>query len=327
MTLDRTSPKLSKIMIFIGAGIVLGTFVVKDVMNEKLKDANDSLGSAETFYLTQTYNIFIQDDLAYIKQEVDLSLSALQSKGKDQLEGSEQVLRTKAQAGNDHLNVVIEYVRNLASLIGKLPQETDKAGQARMLLVTCTQLSAEMKSLQSRLPELLSAITHNPKDPHAFAELTEFVKDTDPIPGKTQSIMDDREFPDDKAKAALVVAGRFKSTLRLGWCFLLQNDPMTALTNGGVKVPSESKADEFISNTCQRDYLHGCMSIMTALKANAVLNSFWNADADCKAMLKDVPPGRYYFIAIGQTSDMKFATYHRQVELTTGRNVLSFNAY
>jgi hypothetical protein len=178
-------------MIFIGAGIVLARFVVKDVMNEKLNDANDSLGSAETFYLTQTYNIFIQDDLAHIKQEVDLSLSALQSKGKDQLEGSEQVLRTKAQAGNDHLNVVIEYVRNLASLIGKLPQETDKAGQARMLLVTCTQLSAEMKSLQSRLPELLSAITHNPKDPHAFAELTEFVQDTDPIPGKTQSIMDE----------------------------------------------------------------------------------------------------------------------------------------
>jgi hypothetical protein len=189
-TVNRKSQKLPRIMTFVGAGIVLATFVVKDVMNEKLKDVNDSLGSAETFYLTQTYNIFIQDDLAYIKQEVDLTLSALQNSGKKQLEGSEQMLRTKAQAGNDHLNVVIEYVRNLASLIGKLPQESDKAGQANMLLVRCTQLSTELKSLQNRLPELLAAINHNPKDPQAFAKLAEFVKETNPIPGETQSIMD-----------------------------------------------------------------------------------------------------------------------------------------
>ena len=46
--------KLSVIMTLTGAGIVLATFVVKDVMNERLKDINDSLSSAEAFYLTQT---------------------------------------------------------------------------------------------------------------------------------------------------------------------------------------------------------------------------------------------------------------------------------
>jgi flagellin-like hook-associated protein FlgL len=185
------SPKLSRIMTFVGAGIVLATFVVKDIMREKLKDINDSLGSAEAFYLTQTYNIFIQDDIVYIKQEVDLALSALQINGKNQLEGSEQMLRTKAQAGNDHLNVVIEYVRTLAGLIEKLPQETSKSDEANRLLAQCTQLSTEMKSLQNRLPTLLSAINQNPKDPQAFAELAEFVKETEPIPVKTQSIMDE----------------------------------------------------------------------------------------------------------------------------------------
>ena len=143
--MNRKSPKLSRIITFIGAGIVLATFLVKDIMNERLKDINGSLASAETFYLTQTYSIFIQDDLAYIKQEVDLGLSAIHSNGKNQLDGSEQVLRTKAQAGNDHLDVVIEYVRNLVSLINKLPQEKDKAEEASRLLSQCTQLSTEMK--------------------------------------------------------------------------------------------------------------------------------------------------------------------------------------
>lgn len=189
--MNRRFLKLAKIMTLIGAGIVLATFVMKDIMNEKLKDINDSLGSAEAFYLTQTYSIFIQDDLVYIKQEVDLALAALQSNGNNQIEGPEQSLLTKDQAGNDHLNVVIEYVRNLASLIGKLPQEADKAEQASLLLVRCTQLSIERESMHNRLPELLSAFNKNPKDPQAFAKLAEFAKEAEPIPGKIQSIMDD----------------------------------------------------------------------------------------------------------------------------------------
>jgi len=191
MNVSRKSQKLSRVTAIIGAGIVLATFVVKDVMKERLKDANDSLSGAESFYLTQTYNIFIQDDIVYIKQEVDLALSTLQSQEKDQLQRSEQLLRTKSQAGNDHLNVVIEYARNLASLIDKLPQETDKAKRANSLLAECTSLSAEVKSLLSRLPGLLSAINDNLKDPQAFAGLKEFVNETEPIPVKTQRIMDE----------------------------------------------------------------------------------------------------------------------------------------
>jgi hypothetical protein len=191
LTVHGKSARLSKIVSFIGAGVVLATFVVKDVMKENLKDVNDSLGSAQNFYLSQTYNIFIQDDLSYIKQEVDLALSALQSSEKNQFERRESVLRASAQAGNDHLNVVIEYVRNLASLIDKLQNETDKRDQVRILLVRCAQLSIEIKSLQNRIPQIFSLINHNSEDPQALARLTEFTKDTEPIPGKTQSIMEE----------------------------------------------------------------------------------------------------------------------------------------
>ncbi len=43
----------SKVVGFLGAGIVLSTFVVKDVMREQVKELNDTITSAETFYLTQ----------------------------------------------------------------------------------------------------------------------------------------------------------------------------------------------------------------------------------------------------------------------------------
>lgn len=177
-------------MTFIGASIILATFVVKDIMSEKLREVNDSLGAAETFYLSQTYSIFIQDDLVYIKQEVDRALSVLQTRDRDHLEANEKLLSVSSKAGIDHLNVVIEYVRNLASLTDKLPQEADKTGQAKMLLVECAELSNEMQSLQNRIPGLFSAIKLNPKDRHAFEELTEFIAETNPIPAKTQSIMD-----------------------------------------------------------------------------------------------------------------------------------------
>jgi hypothetical protein len=70
---------------------------------------------------------------------------------------------------------------------------TDKTDQVRRLLGQCKELSTERKSLESRLPALLSAINHNPKDRQAFANLAEFVKETDPILSKTQSIMDEAQ--------------------------------------------------------------------------------------------------------------------------------------
>jgi hypothetical protein len=181
--------KLSVIITLIGAGIVLATFVVKDVMNERLKDINDSLGSAEAFYLTQTYNLFVQDDLSYVKQEVDETKVAIGSNNQPGIDTKRQIIAVRAQASDDHVNVVIEYIRNLAQLIAKLPQEQNKSEQVKALLEQSSQDSAQIKALQAEVDPLFSAIRQNPNDPKAIGQLEDFVAKTGKISNDTNSMM------------------------------------------------------------------------------------------------------------------------------------------
>lgn len=183
----RRSPKLARVIAVIGAGIVLATFVVKDVVSDQLKEANDSLDGAESLYLSQTYSSFTQDDLAYIKQQVDVALATIEN-GKESLETHEQILKATSQAGHDHLSVVTEYVTNLLNLTAKLPTEAAKAGQARDLQARCVALLQKEISLQSRLPGLFMAINENPKNQKALADLSEFERETEPLPARLQSV-------------------------------------------------------------------------------------------------------------------------------------------
>jgi hypothetical protein len=184
------SSKLSTIITLIGAGVVLATFVVKDVMNEKLKNVTDSLSSAQTFYFTQTYNIFGQDDLAYVKQQVDLTLNAVRNPGKDQLAANEQVIRVRAQASDDHLAVMTEYLQNLVQLVDKIPQEKDNADKVSMVRSECAQNVAELKALEGQMEGIFSAINKNPNDPAAIAKLKIFVDQTGAISKNTSMITD-----------------------------------------------------------------------------------------------------------------------------------------
>lgn len=183
------SKKLSVVVSLVGAGIVLATFVVKDVMNERLKDINDSLSSAEGFYLSQTYNLFVQDDLSYIKQEVDETKVAISSNGQPAIDVNQQMIAVRAQASDDHVNVVIEYIRNLAQLIEKLPQEQDKSKQVGALLDQSSRDSAEIKALQAEITPLFAILRQNPKDPKAIGQLKDFVAKTAKIPNDTQSMI------------------------------------------------------------------------------------------------------------------------------------------
>jgi hypothetical protein len=110
----KPSTRLARILTLIGAGIVLATFVVKDVVSESLKDANDSLVSARSLYLGQTYNTFSQEQLAYIKQQVDVAVAALRTDS-DRLKANEDVLSARAQADDDYLSAVIQYVLTVLS--------------------------------------------------------------------------------------------------------------------------------------------------------------------------------------------------------------------
>jgi hypothetical protein len=185
--MSAKSSNLSKIVTFVGAGIVLATFVVKDVMNEKMKDVNDSLNTAQMFYFTQTYSIFGQDDHAYITQEIDLALNAILN-AKDQFASSEQIISVRAQASDNHLGVLTEYLQNLSQLIDKIPQEKGRADQVRKLNSQCEQNYAAIRLVQGEIAGVFGALKKNKKDPKAIAQLSVFVDQTGAIFNNTKTI-------------------------------------------------------------------------------------------------------------------------------------------
>ena len=186
--MNKRAARLSKVVTLVGAGIVLATFVVKDVMSERLKNLNDSLNSAESFYTSQTYSIFVQDDLSYLKQEIDTVLSSLEGKGKGQTEQLEELDSIRAQASDDHLAVLTEYLQNLATLVSKIPHSKTTANQVEELYGQCTQNWSNLKELRNESPALFAAINKNPGDPKAFQNLKDFETKSEKIAPETSTI-------------------------------------------------------------------------------------------------------------------------------------------
>jgi hypothetical protein len=183
----KATPKSARLITFVGAGIVLATFVVKDMFSERLKEADDSLDGAQSLYLSQTYSSFMQDDLAYIKQQLDVTLATIQS-GKDSTETHERILSAKAQASDDHLSVLTEYADNLLDRVAKIPQEAQRTQEARDLREQCSDLLQKVKNLRGQLPGLLAAVNNNPNDPKALGNLSDFVAETSPLPKAIDSV-------------------------------------------------------------------------------------------------------------------------------------------
>ena len=186
---NKPSQKLSRILTLTGAGIVLATFVVKDVLSERLKDANDALVSARALYLSQTYNTFSQEELAYIKQEVDTVVAGLRS-DYDSLKASEGVLSARAQADDDYLSVVIEYLDNLRNLLGDSPAVASLASAAGKLYENSSELSAKVKTLKEQLPGLFSAVNRDPSNKQSTADMSQWVNETTPLAGDIKSLTD-----------------------------------------------------------------------------------------------------------------------------------------
>jgi len=153
---NLSSSTISRLIVILAAGIILATFVVKDIASERFKNARDSLDRTSTMHFTLSYNLFVQDYLASIKQSADLTLSMLESNGKTPSENSTQALRIRIQAAQDHVKVLNEYTRSVARLIDQLPQQSEKKYTAAVLVAKSNKLLDEVNSLDTRLSGLVN---------------------------------------------------------------------------------------------------------------------------------------------------------------------------
>ena len=128
---------------------------MKDIAAEKFKNARDSLDRSSTQHLNLSYNLFVQDNLASVKQSADLTLSMLQCNGKTQFnEYSTKALIIRIAAASDHAKVLNEYTRSLSRLIEQLPQQNEKKITATMLVKKSNKLLDEVNSLVTRISSL-----------------------------------------------------------------------------------------------------------------------------------------------------------------------------
>jgi hypothetical protein len=179
------SRKTSRILSIIGFGVAFASFVVKDVMSERLRSASDSLAGAQSFYLTQTSSEFIEDELNYIKEEVDLTKVAVEQGASEQRRGQETTITVKATATKDHIDTATEYTQVLYRLSEKVGEQ-DKMEAARKLVSDAEAAGAQMKSLNEALPAIFAAIDANPNDTKAAIRLQAFFTQVSQLQSKAE---------------------------------------------------------------------------------------------------------------------------------------------
>jgi hypothetical protein len=79
-------------------------------------------------------------------------------------------------------------VLNVRNLLGEPPQATPLADESNKLYDHCLELLREVKSLKGKLPKIFTAINDNPNDPQAIADLSQFVRETEPLPSAIRSL-------------------------------------------------------------------------------------------------------------------------------------------
>jgi len=186
--MKRTYPMLSRTISIVGAGIVLATFVVKDVLSDLFNYENDSLNTARSFYLTQTPINFIEGDVNQTQYKVSLLLLAIDDKGRGQSQIAEDKISTALETNKTRVQVVSEYIVTLASLITKIPQDAADKDNAVSFYAQCLQVTEEIKSLQNRESTLVPAFLKTPKDPKVSQQYNDFASEMVTIPPKIDQI-------------------------------------------------------------------------------------------------------------------------------------------
>jgi hypothetical protein len=178
----------SKAISIIGAGVVLVTFIVQDVMREDLKDLNDRLGGAESFYFGQTSQIFIEGDLNYLVQQTDLMQAASDIKLTD-TQRLEKQMTVRAESSRGLLQVAKEFADDLALVVGKVPSEEARMTEVKKLSADCDKGIAQVEEFRKEFGTAMAAYDAAPKDPGSLKRVTEVVAQTQVIHDQTGAIM------------------------------------------------------------------------------------------------------------------------------------------
>ena len=182
------SSMASRIISIVGAGIVLATFVVKDVLDERMKDLNDSLSTARSFYLTQLPLNFIEGDVNQTNYKVSLLLLAVDDKDKHQSQLAEDKISAALETNRHRAEIASEYLVSLVSLISHLPTAKDYKATAVSLYAQCVQVENDIGSLQARKTTVLPAFVKTPNDPRVDQQYKEFSSTMLGIPPKIDQI-------------------------------------------------------------------------------------------------------------------------------------------
>jgi hypothetical protein len=184
----HTSAYLSRTISIVGAGIILATFVVKDVLSDHMKDLNDSLTLARSFYLTQLPINFMEGDVNVTKYDVGLVLITLGDKEKGPVRMAEDKMSASLETNRARAQIISEYMVTLTTLITKLPNDASDKKSAIGLYVQCKQVMNEVQALQNSQDAVFAAFLKTPITPKAAQQYKYFSSEIVTIPPRIDQI-------------------------------------------------------------------------------------------------------------------------------------------
>ena len=147
---------ISRLVTILAAGIILATFVVKDIASQRFKSDSDSLDRTSSMHFTLSYNLFLQDYLASIKQSTDLTMLRLGSNKNTSFENTVQELRIRIQSAQDHAKVLNEYTTSVEHLTEQLPVQSENKYTAAVLVKKSNKVQDEVNALNASLSSIVN---------------------------------------------------------------------------------------------------------------------------------------------------------------------------
>ena len=138
---------LSRVTVVLAAGIILATFVVKDIASERFRKTMESLESVSNMHLMQANYLRIQYLVVSVGKSADLTLAILENGGKEITNNSSQAINISLQTVRNYATVVNEYNKSVVQLVNELPEGNENRLIASVLIKKCDKLLSDIDSL------------------------------------------------------------------------------------------------------------------------------------------------------------------------------------
>jgi hypothetical protein len=179
----RRSVILPSMITFVGAAVVIATFIVKDIIRDDLRSLQAALRDGETTYITLSSIFSVRADIADVRIQISqLKKDEQESRKRPDYTALGAVFKDHVDYVTDQLSFVDDKADSYLKLLEIVPASEDYKAKLRAELSNRKRLMSDAEALKSKSDELLKqAITMqaqpNVSESEAFRFSTEWFQE------------------------------------------------------------------------------------------------------------------------------------------------------